>query len=133
MNRLNFTFSELLKSDTAKNNNISNMPDISSLDNLLDLIVFCLQPLRELIDKPMIITSGFRTDKVNKLVGGSSFSQHKSGQAVDFVVKNMTPSKIIDIILKSNIEFDQLINEYDKWVHISFNKHKNRKQVLKIK
>ncbi len=132
MNKLNFSFSELINSEIAKKNKINNIPDISSMDNILNLIVFCLQPIRNLINKPMIVTSGFRCENVNKIVGGSSNSQHKTGQAVDFIIKDMIPSAIIDIILNSNIEFDQLINEYNKWVHISFNKANNRKQVLKI-
>lgn len=131
MKNLNFTISELIHSDEAIKQRINNMPDINSMDNLLELIVFCLQPVRDLIKKPMIITSGFRNSTVNKLVGGVSNSQHLYGQAVDFVINGMTPAQIVDIIKKSNIEFDQLINEYDKWVHISFNRGKNRKQVLK--
>lgn len=131
MKNLNFTISELIHSDEAIKQRINNTPDINSMDNLLELIVFCLQPVRDLIKKPMIITSGFRNSTVNKLVGGVSNSQHLYGQAVDFVINGMTPAQIVDIIKKSNIEFDQLINEYDKWVHISFNRGKNRKQVLK--
>lgn len=123
--------SELIHSDKAVENNINNMPDINSLDNMLDLIFHCLQPVRDLIKKPMIITSGFRNPLVNRLVNGEENSQHKTGQAADFVIKGMTPAQIVEIIRKSNIEYDQLINEYDKWTHISFNKGKNRKEVLK--
>ena len=130
---INFSFSEFLNSDTAKKNNINNLPDISSFDNLLYLIVFCLQPIRNLINKPIIITSGYRCANLNKILGGAVNSQHLNGQAADFIVKNMTPEKIINIILKSDIKFDQLINEHDKWVHISYNKEKNRHQVFKIK
>ena len=128
---LNFKMSELIHSDTAVKYNINNMPDINSLDCMLDLIVYCLQPIRNKIGKPMIINSGFRNSQVNKLVGGVSTSQHCKGQAVDFVIKGMSIAAVIEFIKKSGIEFDQLINEYDKWVHISFVKDKNRKQVLK--
>ena len=130
---LNFKMSELIKSDIAIQNNINNMPDINSLDNMLNLIVFCLQPIRELIKKPMIITSGFRCQKVNFLAGGKTNSQHLKGEAVDFKISGMTPAQIINTIKNSNIEYDQLINEYDRWVHISFVKEKNRKQILYIK
>lgn len=128
---LNFKFSELIYSDTAVKNNINNMPDINSLDNMLDLIYFCLQPIRDKIGKPMIITSGYRCQQVNKLVGGAVNSQHTKGQAADFTIKGMTPAQIIFQISVMGIEYDQLINEYDKWVHISFNKGYNRKQLLK--
>ena len=128
---LNFKISELIYSETAIKNNINNMPDINSLDNLLNLIYYCLQPARELLNAPMTITSGFRNPLVNRLVGGINSSQHLYGQAADFIIKGMTPNQIISIIKTSKIEFDQLINEYDKWVHISYNKGKNRKEILK--
>lgn len=129
--KLNFKISELIYSETAVKNNINNMPDINSLDNLLNLIYYCLQPARELLGAPIIITSGYRNPLVNRLVGGVNSSQHTKGQAADFTVSGITPSQIISIIKTSKIEFDQLINEYDKWVHISYNKGKNRREVLK--
>lgn len=128
---LNFKMSELIHSDTAVKYNINNYPDLNSLDCLQELIYFCLQPIREKINKPMIVTSGFRNQQVNKLVGGVANSQHTKGQAVDFIIHNMTPQQIVFKIATMGIEFDQLINEYDKWVHISYVKGKNRKQVLK--
>ena len=138
MTNLNFSMSELIHSDTAIKHNINNMPDINSLDCMLNLIVYCLQPVRDLLKKPMIITSGFRNAQVNNLVGGAvdnygnPISQHCKGQAADFVVTGMTVQQIIDAIKKSNIEYDQLINEYNKWVHISFVKGRNRKSSFKI-
>ena len=128
---LNFSISELIKSDTAIKYNTNNMPDIQSLDNLLYLITYCLQPVRNILKKQMIITSGYRNKYVNDIVKGSKNSQHLSGKAADFTVKGMSVNEIINIIKSSEIEFDQLINEYNKWVHISFNKGKNRKQILK--
>lgn len=127
---LNFTITELVKSDTAEKNGINNTPDINSLDNLLELIFYVLQPLRNKLGKPMIITSGFRSAKVNQLVGGVSNSQHLYGQACDFVVNGMTPAQVVEFVKKSGIEFDQLIDE-GSWTHISYNKGHNRKQVLK--
>lgn len=129
---LNFKISELIKSNCADTNNINNMPDINSLDCMLDLIVNCLQPIRNLLNKPMIITSGYRNIKLNRLVGGTKNSQHVKGQAADFVIRGMTPKEIIEIIKKSDIEFDQIINEYDKWVHVSYIKGKNRKSIINI-
>lgn len=128
---LNFTISELVKSDTAEKHGLNNTPDINSLDNLLELIFYVLQPLREKLGKPIIITSGFRSVKVNNLVGGVANSEHLYGQAADFVVNGMTPAQVVEFVKKSGIEFNQLINEYDQWTHISFNKGHNKKQVLK--
>lgn len=129
---LNFSMSELIKSDKAIQYNINNMPDINSLDCMLNLIVYCLQPIRELLKKPMIITSGYRNFQVNRLVNGKENSQHTKGQAADFQVRGMSVQQIVNIIEKSNIEYDQLINEYDKWVHVSYAKGKNRRKTLKI-
>lgn len=135
---LKFSMSELIHSDTAVRNNINNMPDINSLDCMLNLIHYCLQPIREKLNKGMNITSGYRNAQVNRLVGGAvdkygnPTSQHSKGQAVDFTVKGMTPAQIIEFIKKTGVQYDQLINEYDKWVHISFVKGKNRKQCFKI-
>lgn len=123
--------SELIHSDTAVRQNINNMPDINSLDCMLDLIFYCLQPLRDKLGKPMIVSSGYRNSQVNKLVGGVSTSQHTKGQAADFTVPGMTIAQVIDFIKKSNIEYDQLIDERT-WVHISFVKGKNRKQCFKL-
>ena len=131
--KLNFTMSELVYSKVAIKNNISNMPDIDSLDNILELIINVLQPIRVAINKPMIITSGFRSKELNKIIGGNSNSQHLTGSAVDFIVKEVEPENLVNFIVKMGIEFDQLINEYDSWVHISYNKKRNRKQVLHIK
>lgn len=127
---LNFTITELVKSDTADKHGISNTPDINSLDNLLELIFYVLQPLRKKLGKPITITSGFRSTKVNQLVGGVGNSQHLYGQAADMVVNGITPAQLVEFVKNSGIEFDQCIDE-GSWTHISFSKGHNRKQVLK--
>ena len=128
---MNFSISELITSDTANRLKINNMPDINSLDCMLDLICDCLQPIRDKIKKPMIITSGFRCYQLNKAVGGVANSQHTKGQAVDFHINGMSISDVIDFIVKSGVPFDQLIDERT-WVHISYRKGNNRRQVLKV-
>ena len=130
MTNLNFSISELVKSDTAQKNFIDNSPNLTALDNMLNLIFFCLQPLRDKLGKPIIISSGYRCPKLNKLVGGVSNSQHLLGQAVDFKVSGMTIQQVIEFIRKSGIEYDQCINEYNRWVHLSYNKGKNRNKYL---
>lgn len=132
MINLNFSISELCKSDTAQKNLIDNSPNLTALDNMLNLIFFCLQPLRDKLGKPIIISSGYRCPKLNKLVGGVSNSQHLLGQAVDFKVNGLTIQQVIELIRKSGIEYDQCINEYNRWVHLSYNKGKNRKQIFTL-
>lgn len=130
---LNFSISELVKSDVAKLHNIDNRPGLTELDNLLNLIFYCLQPIRDKLKKPMIITSGYRCPKLNShpKIKGAVNSNHLYGRAADFHVNGMTPAQVVDFILKTGIEFDELGNEYDKWIHIAFRKNDNRHKVFK--
>lgn len=133
---LNFKMSELIRSTTATQCKINNMPDITSLDNLLNLIYNCLQPIRTKLGKPMIVTSGYRCEVLNQKVGGSKTSHHKYGKACDFVVNGMTPAQLIAFIRNCGVPFTQLIEEYGKsgcWVHISYDSNNLKKEVLRYK
>ena len=134
--KLNFSMSELIHSDTAFKYNINNMPDISSMDRMLELIVYCLQPLRDKIGKPVNIVGGYRSYSLWKKLkeiglNPAKNSQHMTGEAADLSVKGMTKEELFHFIRLSEIEFDQLIWEQDNnCVHISYRHNKNRKQVL---
>lgn len=78
-----FTLDELMKSPTATRLGIDNTPTAEHLENLRDLVEYILEPLRIHYGRPIIVTSGYRCARLNKAVGGSSTSQHCSGQAVD--------------------------------------------------
>tara|TARA_Y100001963_G_C6703520_1_gene410713 strand:- start:30 stop:500 length:471 start_codon:yes stop_codon:yes gene_type:complete len=129
----NFMLREFVNSTTASRKGISNKPTEVHLSNLKILIDNVIQPLRDKIG-PIRITSGYRSPALNRAIGGSSRSQHSKGMAADiqFVRDNEMDNKVIfDTILEMGLEFDQMINEFDyKWIHISYNKKKNRKQVL---
>lgn len=130
--KLNFTISELLKSDTATRAGIKNIPaDIKVFDNMLDLIICCLQPIRNYIGKPVIVSSGYRSQVLNHMVGGVSNSQHLTGCAVDINVQGLTVKELIQKIKGSGVEYDQLIDE-GSWVHISYVRSKNRRQFIKV-
>ena len=127
-----FTLEEMVISDTARKYHIANIPNSEVKKNLAYLCHNCLEPLRELLDKPIIITSGYRCDELNKRVKGSQSSQHRYGQAVDIMVQGMSPRVLYLFIKMSGLEYDQLILEQTKsatWVHISYTKH-NRHQNL---
>lgn len=131
---MNFTLQELIKSDTATANKINNYPlDVKVFDNLMILIVDCLQPIRNMVGKPMIITSGYRCPKLNShpKIKGDVNSNHLYGRAADFHVNGMTVQEVINFILKLGIEFDELGNEYDKWIHIAYRKGNNRHKIFK--
>ena len=128
--KLNFTISELIKSDVATKSKINNIPQSADIiDNLLLLILNVLQPLRNYVGRPVIITSGYRSTALNKKVGGVANSQHLTGQAADFVIQGLTIEEGIRAVKNSGVEFDQLIHE-GTWIHISYKKTGNRKQIL---
>lgn len=118
---LNFSISELIHSDNAIKAGIDNTPTIKEIDNLLNLIFYCLQPIRDKLKKPMIITSGYRNMKVNFLAGGAINSGHLKGTCADFVVKGMSIEQVYQFIKKSGIKYTQLIQEKGKWIHIQYN------------
>lgn len=120
MEKLNFKISELIHSDEAIKRKINNMPDINSLDNILILIVKCLQPIRDKINKPMIVSSGFRCKTLNTAIKGAPNSGHLYGRACDFTVKGMTPKEVYNFIKKSGLKYTQLILEKNQWIHIEY-------------
>lgn len=125
----NFTFGELCHSGYAVRHGIENIPDEESKENLIQLAVNLLEPLRKKINKPVVILSGYRSQKVNKGVGGSKTSQHMKGQAADIRAIGMTPKELYEFI-KQNMIYDQLILEFDSWVHVSYKASENRQKSL---
>jgi len=126
----NFSLAELCDSRKAVSLGIKNYPSEKEIINLTHLVNNTLQPIRDLLDKPIVTFSGYRCVALNKAVGGSSTSQHLKGQAADFSVKGMQPKDICKLIIDSGIEFDQIIQEFGEWVHISFNQGNNRRSIL---
>ena len=129
----NFMLREFVNITTASRKVISNKPTEVHIANLKLLIDNVIQPIRDKIG-PIRVTSGYRSPALNRAIGGSSRSQHSRGMAADiqFVRDNEMDNKVIfDTILEMELDFDQMINEFDyKWIHISYNQKKNRKQVL---
>ena len=132
--QLNFSISELCRSEIAAQNNINNTPTLPVCDNLLDLIFYVLQPLRDKIGKPITVTSGYRCKALNShpKIKGASNSQHLTGNAADIKISYIKPVDIWCYIQKSGIEYDQCILEYNSWVHISYKHGKNLKQAFRI-
>lgn len=129
-----FTIQELTKSATAQRKGIDNSPSFQVRANLTALVEKVLDPLREAYGKPIVVTSGYRCEKLNRAVGGAASSQHVKGQAADIRSVQDTPEenkKLYDLIVKLGLPFDQLINEYGyDWVHVSFGA-RHRRQKLK--
>ena len=130
----NLSLSEVIKSNTAIKNGIDNSPTLVHLKNLEILAEKIFQPIREHFGVPIGISSGYRSKALNEAIPGSSkTSQHCSGQALDLdadIYGKVTNKEIFDFIVE-NLEFDQLINEFNySWVHVSYSEN-NRGQVLK--
>jgi hypothetical protein len=118
----NFSLEQLIHSETAARERIDNTPDADLVDNLR-LLAEGLEQVRMLTGFPLEISSGYRSSELNRRVGGAKSSQHTQGLAADFTCAEFgSPVDIIKAIRDSDIEFDQCILEYAKWVHISFSR-----------
>lgn len=116
----NFSLTEFSFSQTACRYDLDNTPPDSvmpAIKRTLD----GLERVRLVTGQPVIITSGYRSPHVNRLVGGSAGSQHPKGEAADIICPKFgPPSRLLWAIAGSGIEYDQLILEYERWVHVSF-------------
>lgn len=128
----NFTLDEFTNSQTAERNGIDNTPPDSLLPTLRQT-AYGLELVRTLLNnKPILVSSGYRGPALNAAVNGSNGSQHLLGEAVDFTCPTFgTPEQVVRAIVASNIPFDQVIQEFGRWVHISFGP-RNRRQALVI-
>lgn len=130
-----FSYQELFRSQVALDNDIVNMPSVwrqkEVYNNLWELVDNLLDPIREKFAVPMIITSGYRCEKLNKLVGGVDNSQHRKGEAVDFYFEGFSKKEMAAAFFEiaENFDFDQLIYYKKKgFIHISYNRKNNRHQ-----
>lgn len=127
-----FSLRELIFSKLAQAHDIDNMPDAETLD-ALKYTASQLDKVRELLNNPVNISSGYRCLQVNRRIGSKDTSQHLKGEAIDFKCELFgNPKQVFEAIKKSNIQFDQLILEFNSWVHISFVKSGGRRECLII-
>ena len=130
-----FTINELTKSATATRLHINNTPDALVRYNLIALIEQVLDPLRAAWGAPIIVTSGYRSNALNKAVGGASNSQHRKGEAADIRTVSDTRAdnmKLMKLLLKLKLPFDHVICEFPDaqgrpdWIHVSHSRTHNR-------
>ena len=131
-----FTLAELTKSQTATRKGIDNKPTLDHIENLTELCTHVLEPTRRNFGKPMVISSGYRSEELCEAIGSSKNSQHAKGEAADFEMFGVDNKELAKYI-KNNLVFDQLILEFynpddpsSGWVHCSYSKEENRKQSL---
>lgn len=151
----NFTLHELCKSEIASRNRFDNSPDYSEIDNLTELSVKVLQPIRDKWGSTSI-RSGFRCFEVEKNLYRKKVSNiyrnygiagvfkwfrrksHPRGQAADIEIVGLDNKKLFEWV-KRNLEYDQVILEYYEegepnsgWVHVSYRRGHNRNQSSEI-
>ena len=128
----NFTYEELTHTD---HRTLDNSPNDTEIANLTRLAEF-LEDVKTLLGgKPIMVNSAFRSKLVNDAVGSKDTSQHRIGCAADIRVPGMTPDEVVKIVIASDLGYDQIIREFDRWTHISIpNSTHNapRKQALII-
>lgn len=128
-----FKFIEMIRSAKADEFSIDNFPkDCDVIDNII-FTMECLDKIRDEYGLPLYISSGYRCPELNKKVGGKEKSQHLKGQAADVNLGSVEKNRAFFNWCQFNADFDQLIDESNyQWVHISFKKSGNRKQILHL-
>ena len=133
----NFSLEEMYRSETARRCGIDNKPQTEEVvENLRALCLEVLQPLRDHLGKPVVVSSGYRCKDLNKKVGGAENSQHLKGEAADIKVSGR--EKLIGVMryIMDETDFDQLIREKSgstEWVHVSHKRNgNNRRMVLRL-
>ena len=132
------SYKEATQSQTATRKGISNDPDAYQLQNMQLLAEKVFEAIREHFGVPIAINSFFRSQKLNKAIGGASGSQHTQGRAIDIddTLGGVSNKQMFEYI-KNHLDFDQLIWEFGDnnnpaWVHISYvSESENRRRVLK--
>jgi hypothetical protein len=129
---VHFTLDELTHTDHRE---FDNTPNVSETANLIRLAGL-LEDVKILLGgKPIMVNSAFRSSAVNQAVGSKESSQHRIGCAADIRVPGMTPDEVVKAVIASDIGYDQIIREFDRWTHISIPNTKDmtpRRQALII-
>lgn len=132
-----FTIEELISSQTAARKKIDNTPTAEHTENLRELCQLA-DKVREFLGHPMLVSSGYRSAKLNAAIGGSKISAHMRGEAMDFTCPGFgTTKEVFEALKKSGIDFDQLILEYPdsqggmaSWVHLGISNTPRRQYLV---
>jgi len=129
------SYKEAVRSNTAERKGIDNTPNANQLENMIVLCEAIFEPLRIWANNPIYISSFFRSETLNKEVGGSETSKHCAiiGAAIDLdadVYGGKSNAELFHFI-RTNLSFDKLVWEFGSasnpsWVHVSYNEYNNR-------
>ena len=122
-----FTLEELTVTDHRE---LNNEPSEYEKANLMRLAEFLEQVKTVLGGKPIMVNSAFRSEAVNNACGSKNTSQHRLGCAADLRVPGMIPDEVVKAIIGSDLQYDQVIREFDRWTHISVANSPNDKPRL---
>lgn len=131
----NFYLSEFLASQTASRFHLDNTPNFEVKNRLKLLAEKVLQPIRDHYNRPVIVSSGYRSPAVNRAVGGSPKSQHMTGEAADFEIPGIDNYELAKWI-ENNLNYDQLILEFytggnSGWIHVGYSpRHLNQELTI---
>jgi len=114
----NFSLEEMIASEIGARKGLDNTPNATEIANLVRTAGL-LEQVRKIVGKPIIINSGFRSKAVNDAVGSKDTSQHRIGCAADIRVPGMTPREVVQACIDAKLPFDQIIEEFNSWTHIS--------------
>ncbi len=128
-----FTMGEAIHSTTAKRRGIKNIPDWEERANIR-YTARRLDEVRKILGRPVVVSSWFRSAKLNRAVGGSSSSGHRKGMAVDIILKKgKAGRREFEKVRRELKSFDQLIYYPRRGhLHIGFKQYKaqERKEVM---
>jgi zinc D-Ala-D-Ala carboxypeptidase len=124
-----FYLEEFCRSQYAARHGIIIDPPQFIIDNLRSLVLNVLDPLRAEIG-PITVTSGYRPILLNKAIGGARTSQHCQGQAADLISERMSVPQVFDTIRRMRLPYDQVINEFGQWTHVSYSPQNRRSQLI---
>ena len=124
-----FSLEELTHTDHRL---LDNTPNRDEKANLVLLANFLEQVKQVLGGKPILVNSAYRSKAVNDAVGSRDSSQHRTGCAADIRVPGMTPDEVVKAIVASDLAYDQVIREFDRWTHVSVAVAVPRKSALII-
>lgn len=129
-----FTIAELCRSNTADRFGIDNRCKKEHVVHLTALVEHVLDPLREAYGKPIHVNSGFRSEKLNRKIGGAATSDHLKGMAADITGGNPKENqRLFNLIQELGLPFKQLIDEKNfSWIHVSYDPANLKKQILAL-
>ena len=129
-----FTLAEMTRSTTAVRKGIPNNPPADVVKALTSLCVNVLEPVRVHYGKPVRVTSGYRSPRLNVAIGGSASSRHCFGEAADFTVPGESNLAVCQWILR-NLKYDQLIYEFGEggWIHCGYSPRMRGQELSAVK